>query len=80
MRERESNRIVQRKAAKVKWVKEVGFNKKVIRVSLKSWEDKQEVTRKKEQLKGIKIDINHNVSREDRNIQRKLREKARQER
>ena len=27
---------------KVKLVKEVGFNKKVILVSLKAWEDKQE--------------------------------------
>jgi len=37
---------------KVKWVKEV--NKKVILVSLKTWEDKQEVMEKGGQLKDSK--------------------------
>ena len=62
---------------KVKWVKEEGYNKKIILVSLKTLEDKQEL---KDQLKGSNIYINHDLSREDRNIQRKLREIARQER
>ena len=59
---------------KVKWVKEVGINKKVILVSSKDQEDKQEVMRKKGQLKGTKIYINHDLSREDRDIQRKLKD------
>ena len=36
------------KEDKVKWVKEVGINKKVILVSLKDWEDKQEVMGKRD--------------------------------
>ena len=36
--------------------------------------------RKRGQLKGTKIYINHDLSREDRDIQRKLREIAKQER
>jgi len=65
---------------KVKWVKEVGINKKLILVSLKDWEDKQEVMGEKGQLKGTKIYINHDLSREDRDIQCKLKEIAKQER
>ena len=38
---------------KVKWVKKLGYNIKVILVSLKAWEDEQEVMRKK----GSKIYI-----------------------
>ena len=58
----------------------MGINKKVIVVSLKDWEDKQEVMRKKGQLKGIKIYINHDLSREDRDLQGKFGEIAKQER
>ena len=43
---------------KVKCVKEVGFDKKVILVSLKDWEDKQDVMVKRGQWKGTKIYIN----------------------
>ena len=53
------------------------FNKKVILVSLKAWEDKQQVMGEKDQLKVTEIYINHNLSRKD--IQCKLREIARQE-
>ena len=61
---------------KVRWIKEVEFNKKEILISLKAWEDKEEVMEKKGQLKDSKIYINHDLSIEDRNIQRKLREVA----
>ena len=58
----------------------MGFDKKLIVVSLKDWEDKQEVMGKRGQLKATKIYRNHDLSREDRDIQRKLGEIAKQER
>ena len=65
---------------KVECVKDVEFNKKIILVSLKTWEDEQEVMGKKGQLNGSELYINHDLSRGNRNIQRKLKEIARQER
>ena len=57
------------------------INNKVIELEmLIIYTDKQEVMGKKRQLKGTKIYRNHDLSREDRDLQRKLKEIAKQER
>lgn len=47
-----------------------------IAVKCKSWEDKKEIMKKKSAFKGKKIFIENDMTPEERDIQRKIREKA----
>ncbi|XP_017879159.1 trichohyalin-like, partial [Ceratina calcarata] len=52
---------------------------KVSIVEMENWEAKQEVMKKKGKLRGKRIYIDHDMTQEERRVQKLLREKAREE-
>lgn len=54
--------------------------KEVIIVELINWEVKEKIMKEKKKLGGGRVYIDHDMSQEERDVQRKLRERARSER
>lgn len=66
---------------KVKEINVVGSEgREVIIAEMVRWEDKEGIMKRKEKLVGSGIYIDHDLTREERSVQRKLREIARRER
>lgn len=53
--------------------------KEVIIIEMKSWEQKEEIMREKKKLGSRRIYIDHDMTEEEREVQRKLRERAKKE-
>ena len=65
---------------KVKYVKTTGFEgKEIIIVEMDEWKTKEKIMKEKSKLRGENIYIDHDMTKEEREIQRKLRMRAREE-
>lgn len=49
-------------------------------VKIKNWEEKEEIMKKKNTLKGTRVYIDHDLTKYESEVQKKLREKAKNER
>lgn len=66
---------------KVKHIRTVGKeSREVIIVEMEDWQSKERIMKEKSKLRGRNIFIEHDLTREEREVQRKLREVARRER
>src|SRR5580765_2951986 len=53
--------------------------KEMIIVEMNSWEEKEEIMKEKKKLGSRRVYIDHDLTMEEREVQRKLRERAREE-
>lgn len=65
---------------KIKLVHTAGFEgKEITIVELDEWKTKEKIMKEKSKLRGEKIYIDHDMTREEREVQRKIRMRAREE-
>ena len=70
-----------RTGGKIKKVRRQGTKKKgVIIVEMKTWEAKQGIMRNKNRLGARKVYVYHDLTYKEREIQRRIRERAKEER
>lgn len=66
---------------KIKYIKTEGKEKReVIIVEMENWQTKEKIMKEKSKLRGRNIFIDHDKTKEEREVQRKLRERAGRER
>lgn len=66
---------------KIKYIKTEGKEKRdVIIVEMEDWQAKEKIMKEKSKLRGRNIFIDHDMTKEEREVQRKLRERAGRER
>jgi len=84
LRRRECPKICREKIRDERGSKDVqivgGEGREVVIIRMDSWERKEEIMRRKKKLGSRKIYIDNDLSQEERKVQRKLREIARDER
>lgn len=56
------------------------WEREVIIVEMEKWEEKEKIMKKKSKLYGRNIFIEHDLTKEEKEVQRRLRERARKER
>lgn len=67
--------------SKIKYIKTEGKEKReVIIVEMEDWQTKEKIMKEKSKLRGRNIYIDHDMTKEEREVQRKLRERAGRER
>ena len=70
-----------RTGGKIKKVRRQGTREKeVIIVEMEAWEAKQEIMRNKNRLGARKVYVDHDLTYKEREIQRRIRERAKEER